>query len=269
MKRYRALIIPIAILVFVTLCGKTEDKDAPQPLGKIHVSKTSNDTTLYISVDNYTPYIDKNLPHHGFLTQIVRESYKRVGIEIKLEYRPWKRVEIEIDHRDRISFAYIRSKERNKKWLFSEKIIPAYDIFITRFDKIVKINGLKDLLRYRIGVCRGWNYGKDFDALAKKHPENFEIAETYVQNLHKLLNHRIDALILDPNIAAHAIKTEFPPEKRKLFKLRLKYKLNFEYMHVVCARKYPSCSFYIKKFNQGHRLMTQDGTRKRILARAY
>lgn len=47
--------------------------------------------TIKIVAEPFEPSMGPNLPGSGFLSEVVRESFKQVGIEVKINFIPWAR----------------------------------------------------------------------------------------------------------------------------------------------------------------------------------
>ncbi len=115
--------------------------------------------TVGIAVGDYAPYIEFSAKNKGFMTEIVVRSFAEVNIEVDLKNRPWKRVEeMEVPKKKMLSFAYIRSKKREKIFFFSDELMTAPTAFVVRKEKNFSWSTLADLKSYRIGVSRGYSY---------------------------------------------------------------------------------------------------------------
>ncbi len=222
--------------------------------------------TVKISVGDYPPYIDFSANNKGFMTEIVVRSFKEANIIVDLVEHPWKRVE-DIDiPRGMMSYAYIRTKEREKKFLFSDEIMTAPTIFVVRKNKKFSWSKIEDLIPYRIGISRGYSYGDNFDSFKPK--LKIDIANTDLNNIQKVLADRIDIFPVDPYVGAVLIKKNFSQEDKNLLELVMEPPLTTDAMHLVCSKKISKCSYFIKKFNHGLKTLNQNGITENIISKA-
>jgi polar amino acid transport system substrate-binding protein len=54
-------------------------------------SAEAQDKVVNISTLNWPPYAGSELPNGGATTEVVRVAFEKIGYEIDVAYRPWKR----------------------------------------------------------------------------------------------------------------------------------------------------------------------------------
>ena len=222
---------------------------------------------LTIVTGEWAPYMGKELPGNGFLNEIVTKAYAEVGINVNFVYMPWKRVsELEVGRYNAISSAWVWNKEREKKWRLSEKITQGEDILVTHKNSNISWKTLGDLKPYHLGTTLGYSYGDEFDRF--KTQLMIESVPSDIINLKKVLAGRIDAFVVNRMVAASLIRSYFTPEQRKEFKFVVDPLIGQRSLHLVCSKTYKKCSGYLAKFNQGLRLITDNGAKRRIVDQA-
>ena len=83
-----------------------------------------------------------------------------MGIKTNLIYKPWKRGELDIDNRGAVSFGWVRNKDRESKWLFSDKITVSSSFFLTRKDSNISWKTLDDLMGFEWCKLEKYNFTK-------------------------------------------------------------------------------------------------------------
>jgi polar amino acid transport system substrate-binding protein len=222
---------------------------------------------VLLAIGGYAPYIDKSQANKGFLSEIVVKAFKKEGLNAILEFKPWKRIEAtEIEENQRVSFGWIKTHERSKRWLYSDVIMNTTTVFITPKAKGFKWSTLDDLKPFRIGVSRGYSYGNEFDAMRAQ----FKIQEAASdeQNIKKLVNGRIDIFPIDPYVGARIIRDKLSSEEAAKLVMVSEPNLGEDGMFAVCSKKYSSCESLLNKFNAGLAKMKSEGTLQSIIEKA-
>jgi polar amino acid transport system substrate-binding protein len=215
-------------------------------------------------IGQYPPYIDERAENLGIMTEIVTKALEDQGIDYKMEFTSWTRVENSIDNEGIISFAYVKNKERLKKWYFSAPIIQAPSIFIKHYENDVEIETLNDLKKYKIGISRDYSYGEVFDKL--KPMLEVEEVSTDLINMKKILHKRIDLFPLPLYNAIYYLRNNFSKEQRKKIEFIFYPPINDGNLHLVCNKKRPECINFIKAFNKGLSSVTKKGIRDRVIS---
>ncbi len=220
-----------------------------------------------IAIGDYAPYIDKSKANKGFMSEIVVKAFKKAGLNGVLEFKPWKRIEeVEINENKRLSFAWIKTDERSKKWHYSDNIMAATTVFISVKSKGFKWKTLEDLKPYKIGTSRGYSYGTEFDKMKSQ----FKIKEAASdeQNIKKLVSGRIDIFPVDPFVGAQIIRDKLSPDEAAKLEVVKEPNLGYDGMHAICAKSYSECRGILDKFNSGLAKMKADGSLQAIIDQA-
>ena len=102
----------VALIVLVFLVQSLASAEE-QPLAN------TEEDRLTLVVGEWAPYIEQETSNQGFMSEIVVKAFERIGVKVEIKFRPWKRVEDEIDNENQVSYSWIWSEQRSKKWLFS------------------------------------------------------------------------------------------------------------------------------------------------------
>ena len=221
------------------------------------------DRSVRLATLEWEPYIGRHLEGFGFGAEILREAFHRAGYEATFSFMPWVRAlkETELGRYDAVCFAY-HSKERVGKYLFSAPYAESTLGFCTLRGSGVTVRGLKDLTPYRIGVVRGFVNTPEFDALETLRKE--EVKNEWM-NLKKLLNGRVDLIVIDRFVMRHVLKTRFPDRIDGV--TFLEPPLEVHSLYLMFSKQRELSAAKLRAFNRAIETMRQDGTMERIMAR--
>ena len=108
----------------------------------------------------------------GLAVELIRAIFARIpGVEVRFPLVPWKRAlrEVEQGNYDGIALL-LRTPEREAYMTYSDPVIASRSLVWyrqKRFPAGFELTGLDDLLPFRVGVIRGYSYGKMVDAAIK------------------------------------------------------------------------------------------------------
>ncbi|GAB5379977.1 MAG: hypothetical protein Alis3KO_15200 [Aliiglaciecola sp.] len=157
--------------------------------------------TLVVAISDFPPSIDLSDENYGIHGAIVLGALKKSGHPFELKIFSWSRIKQMLDDGEVCSFGWVKNTERLKRWHFSRPYHADVSYLWGRRDNPIQLLELKDALKYRIGVTRGFSYGQKLDALLSTVETDEGFDDTV--NLRKLLAGRIDlfpgqALIVEP-----------------------------------------------------------------------
>ncbi len=118
----------------------------------------------------YEPFvIERDGKIEGIDVDVVREIGRRIGLNIKLKLKPWKRLERDIEKgAESCGFAYFRTPERLKYMDYTN--IPLhlteYSLFVNK-DNPIKYNKLADIKGMVVGVNFGFKTTREFENAQK------------------------------------------------------------------------------------------------------
>lgn len=154
--------------------------------------------TLRLVTEAWAPYVyEENGQPTGLDYEITQTVLQRLGIELELQFLPWKRclLALEHGHADGILDIF-HLPEREAGMLFVAE--PLSDIELVLFyarNRPYRYDSLEDLRDLVIGVSPGyWYNDKAFRASTLFSREE---AQSHGANLGKLIRHRIDLVVND------------------------------------------------------------------------
>ena len=220
---------------------------------------------LKILVGQFPPYIDESVENQGIMTELVKEVFTGINAHYKIEFTTWSQAEEAIENKNAISFAYVKNKERMRKWYFSSPIIQAPSILIKHTDSNIELEKLSDLRKYVIGVSKNYSYGEKFDNL--RPGLMIEEVNSDLLNLQKILHKRVDLFPLPLYNAIYYLRNDFNKEQRRNFEFIFSPPVNEGNLHLVCHKMNPHCIKFIELFNRGLKRAIERGVRDRILTK--
>ncbi len=215
---------------------------------------------LKLAASSWPPYTGEDLPGNGLAIAIVRQAFDRAGYTTSVTIESWPRTleGVELGIYDVIAAAWY-TKERAKKYIFSEPYLSNSMRLIKRKDTRLKVQSLADLAGLRVGIVRDYAYGEEFDQATHfvKIPQNHVI-----QNLLMLVNRKIDLTVGDELALRHEI-TEFMPSQMAILEF-MPHAIAFKDLHIAVSRLNPQHEQIVTDFNKAFAKMKADGTLEKI-----
>lgn len=162
------------------------------------IAFTARGETLRLVTDTWAPYVyEANGQATGLDYDTSREVLRRLGIDLELQFLPWKRclLALEQGHADGILDIF-HLPEREAQMLFVEEPLSEVEfvLFYAR-NRPYPYRSLEDLRNLVIGISPGYWYNDETfrtSALFSR-----EEAPTHEANLGKLVRHRVDLVVND------------------------------------------------------------------------
>lgn len=167
--------------------------------------------TLRFTSLEWPPYVGENLPGKGLSTEILKAAFAAEGYKnIQVHFFPWSRAlsQLEINEKYIGCFPAYYSKERAKKFIFSNAInISPIRLAYTK-DNPIQWKNLIDLKGKRIGIVQDYVNPIELDQLFSNNTLTADVAISDLSNLSKLAYKRIDLAIIDTNVFDYLISTD-------------------------------------------------------------
>ncbi len=165
-----------------------------------------------VSTLDWPPYTGKDLPLGGATTDVVRAAFEKMGHEIEIEYRPWKRaIDMAAKGTDNV-VAYFPGYHCHHRdgFVASEPIGNGPLGFAEHMEAPMTWESLDDIggQQLKIGTVLGYANTDEFDAKVGTGyilaiPSNDDLT-----NLKKLLRKWIDAVVIDKLVLEYMKATE-------------------------------------------------------------
>ncbi|WP_163836178.1 substrate-binding periplasmic protein [Spartinivicinus ruber] len=221
----------------------------------------SSEREVKLAYGEYPPYYGKNLVNGGVITEIVKEAFKQVNYEVKIDFiASWAR-RLEMAKQggyDGIYSAWYR-KDREEFFVFSDPL-PANVIgFYKRKEDDISFKSLEELKSYKIGVIVGYSNAPKFKrAKLQTYPVVKEKA-----NIGKLILKRIDLALIDKGVGKYILTNDFPESVDKIE--WLSPPIEVVNQHLIISKKAKDFQNKISDFNKGLDIITKKGRLEEIL----
>lgn len=220
-------------------------------------------STTASAVENSVSFVTDPEKDGGYLIEITKEAFKRVGYTVKVDYQPWARALAGVmDGTNEALLGAQRTDERAAKMEYTETIGQSDMVFFALKKSNIRYDGLESLKGLTVGVVRNSVVTPAFDSASfiKK-----EEAPDFLTNVKKLLAERVQLVAEKRAVVVEALRKSFPDSADAVVALDPPIKtLKF---YNCFSKKAPDYQKKVKDFNKGLDLMTQDGALKAILAK--
>jgi len=227
---------------------------------------------ITLATIEYEPYIGKNLPHKGYVYEVVHKVFTRMGYKIKIGFYPLKRAKISSinGYFDGMVPAYY--DDANIDDFVYSVPFPGDNIVLLKMKnskvQLMQENGgdvnsiLAQLKNYTIGLLRGTNGASFF--LNNKILKT-EVVSYDIQNIDKLVAKRVDFILIDKYTAADIMVKHRPHFIGKIE--QVKPALSSNSFHLAISKKTNNYQEKINDFNEGLNSIIDDGTLDNILSK--
>ena len=255
----RIVVLLIAMIVMATVSGCAGNRDNKKT--EINSSVTEDSYKKNVSDAQTVLFYIEEQKRDGYLFAIAQEAFKRVGYEAKAEYLPWARaIKVTMEGESDVTIGYY-TKERLDKMSYSDPIGKIDLVFYQKKDKGISYSKLEELKPYLIGMQRGAVINEEFDSATylKKEP-----ADSPHINMNKLFAGRIDLLLEQRDVIQQYLVKEYPNKMDSI--VAIEPPVITKGYYCIFSKKRPNYEQKIRDFNVGLKMITDDGTLKKIIA---
>lgn len=173
-------------------------------------TETKKKETLYFTSLEWPPYLSSTLPDNGLGIAVVKEAFKKEGYEIQIDFYPWTRCLKLVETTSKYTGVLLgyKDSEREKLFLFSEKVMGSPVGFAERKDHIIKWHNLTDLKTQTFGIVQDYVNTTEIDSAIAAKSIQAETAVSDSLNLVKLANKRMDLAVIDSNTFDYLMATD-------------------------------------------------------------
>ncbi|AWL12385.1 hypothetical protein HMF8227_01915 [Saliniradius amylolyticus] len=160
-----------------------------------------NAETWKITSLEWPPYSGKDLPGQGTAVEELRSVLKQKGINLEVEFYPWKRAQEYAANPDYVGYFPAWPEEVGKGFMGSKGVQNSSVSVLYRQGNDVSSASMMDLFSsYKVGLIKTYVYPDAIEQAAKKHPQNVDLSPNEQSLLKKLSAGRMDAAITDPKV---------------------------------------------------------------------
>ncbi len=220
---------------------------------------------IAISTGEWPPYTDAQRADGGLALKLVRAAFAAEGLSVEFEWMPWLRAyEYALSGKRPATAVWYYTRDRAEQLDYSTPILRHHIVIYHLASLDFDWRRLEDLSPYRIGTVLGYSYGEPFDLAA-----DLGIVHAYpvvdgVQNLHKLLNHRIDLMVAEEGHFTRLIE-QLPAQERARIHRHVR-PLTHLHSYLLFSRRHPAAGELKVRFDRGLARLRAQGDLERWLA---
>ena len=145
----------------------------------------------------------------GYHVDIIRATFKRMGLNVKFDFFPWLRcLEMIKSHQVRAILSLHRLPEREDYLIFpAENLSVCEQVLFVQKGKEFVLTNIQDLAGKKLGITKGHSYGAEFDKLLRDRLITIDEGVSDVAGFNKLTLGRFDGFICDHSVGLSYVKT--------------------------------------------------------------
>lgn len=221
--------------------------------------------SVLLVTNEYEPYVSKSENRKGFMYEVVVAAFSEAGVEVRIEYRPWRRCALMVEDGEAFgTFPYAKTPKREKYAWFTDKICECRNVFFYLKERMdgFEFSRLGELRPYCIAGTSGHYYEDIFRDTRLR----VDYAPGEASGVHKIWMMRTDLFAEDEMVGWNLINRIFPSDKHK-FGSTAPWNTNPQY--IMVSKKYPWARDIMARFNKGLAAIRKNGTYDRILSKYF
>ncbi|MFP4476188.1 MAG: substrate-binding periplasmic protein [Desulfatibacillaceae bacterium] len=235
------------------------------PVASMSAEKPEASLELVIATGEWPPYVQPDVPGHGFLIEVLDSCFRSMGIAPKFVFLPWKRAEEAVRNSDVFAaFPYVRTIPRSDEFFFSKPVHTSTGRLFyleSRLAPNYRYQGVQSLKDLTVGGVLGYWYETPFAEAGL----DVEYVTSDAINLAKLRQGRVDVTIMDELMGWWLVRKNYPDEVEKF--TASENPVNVSTLHLMAGKRYPAAHVLIQGFDSALAKHRKSGTVERIRKR--
>lgn len=224
--------------------------------------------TLRITNGEWQPFLSEEIPHFGFASHIVTESFANVGVEVEYGFFPWARsFKLAKDGQWDGAAVWWGTEERRELFYLTEAVAPSTTVFFYLKENGFDWKTYEDLSDVRIGATLEYSYGEAFDDAEAAGTIKTNRAPNDETNLKKLLKGRVDVFPGELMVTYAQIRDTFP-EQDAARCTHHELPVNDQPLYLLLSKKVEGNEELRDLFNEGLKQLKESGRYDQIIADA-
>jgi polar amino acid transport system substrate-binding protein len=216
---------------------------------------------IVLATLEWEPYIGQSLKNNGYVAELVKEAFKRAGIDVELQFNQWTRT-VGLSKAGKVDgyFPEYYNEEAKTHAVFSDPFQGGPIVFFKLKSRDLTFTKIEDLKGLKIGTVLGYTSTKEFDEATSftKDPAKDELT-----NFKKLVAGKIDLVVADKFVGLDLIKNNIPDKVNDIE--FMSNSLQDMDLYLCLSKKKEMSDKYIAIFNKHLNAMKEDGTLETIL----
>jgi len=169
-----------------------------------HAEETWKITSL-----NWEPYSGDSLTSQGNSVQKLRESLRKKGIRLLVEFYPWLRAQRKATTNEFIGYFPAWPEEVAEGFIASSIVDWSEVGLLKKKGSIIHFDNFEHLFqKHNVGFVKTYIYPKEIDVALKKYPAKADGSPNELSLLKKLSTGRMEVAITDPNVMLYLAEKE-------------------------------------------------------------
>ena len=165
---------------------------------------------VVITTLDWPPYTGSEVPKSGATTEVVRQAFDQAGIDVDVQFLPWKRAIAEAKNGDAVAYYPGYHCKHAADFEPSNSVGTGPLGFAEHVEAPISWETVYDLgeQKLKIGTVLGYANTDEFDEKVGSGWIRAISAQDDLTNLKKLLRRRIDAVVIDKLVMSYLVATE-------------------------------------------------------------
>ena len=221
--------------------------------------------TVRITTGEFPPFVSNNLKHKGFVTRIIKESFRLVDVEARFKFFPWNRSKalVKAGTWDACSF-WAKMPEIEKHFYLSDTVATGTLVFFHPKTLDFEWKSVKDLERYRLGGVLGNIYGEAVKNAEKMGRIHIKRLPSEVEALELLVRGGFDVMPINKDAGYYLLNKNF--DKKVVNQMIHHPKpIRTSLYTLIFSKKSEKSKRLLKLFNKGLSMLKQSGAHARYV----
>lgn len=234
------------------------------------VSQARGAQPLLFLEDPWPPYAvgdEGQDTEEGIAVEIVHEVFKRLGVGVRTQLQPWKRVLKMTETGEADGIMLLMYQEERTAFLeYTDVVFDSREVFCFNADRLGTFtwSDFQDLKDLRIGLVKGYTYTDELLKAIEEVPLQVEYAASSEENLRKLHAGRLDLVEDDEAVINKLLVAQ--PEWRAVVRMADKPVAEFPF-HMAFSKKSEAVSL-LPEVNRVISELQAEGFMDKLLGRA-
>ena len=215
--------------------------------------------TIRLASGEWRPFLSKDLPHYGYASHIVSESFALVGLSVEYEFLPWKRAS-QVVKKGVLHGSVVWSyREDREQWALYSKpiIVETVVLFHSTRIPVIEWGKIGDLRGMKVNVALG-SSAPTFEVAAEDGILSLLEIGDIESNFKMLLRGRADIFPLIKNVGDYYLRTQFSEEERQKITSSPTIFAPQAY-HLILSKEVPGNVELLQQFNKGLKKLKESG----------
>jgi polar amino acid transport system substrate-binding protein len=230
------------------------------------VASAGQAEVLRLATGELPPYATEARGDQGIALRIVREALRTQGHEVVYTFMPWGRALEEARAGKWDGTAYWGHKpEHEKSFMLSDNVLTEVWVVLYRTPLAVDWKVPEDLAPLTFGAIKTYTYTPEFHALFASGKLKVDWTPDDIAALHKLAAGRVDAVMLDRNVACYLIDQHLTGVQARNIKAHPRLITDNFTTHLLLPKVLPQSPARLEAMNKGLAALRASGEYRRLL----